>query len=459
MNTLTKIKQINLKQIFINLSLIFLLFIFLNSFFNIYALIIGIPLILLLNYLSNKEISKFPLKLFIIMFILRILIIIMFDTPVISDFATILNAAQNLLNKKNILNTSTYFYNYAYQTGPVIYTYLLLKIFNSVWFLKIINCVLSSLNCVLIYFLCLKFTSQKSAQKASLFYGFLMFPLLFNTVLSNQIPGSTLFYLALLILLNNPKSLKNYLICGILLSLGNLIRTEGIIFLGAIIGLYLFYIITKKATINNHKGIIILILTYFILGFSYNTLIKITHLNNEGLNNNTPSWKFILGFNTKTCGTYNTNDFIYMKDEKTAQKEILIRIKSLTPRTTLELISCKSNIMWRGGTLEWTFANLKDKEYHILGLTLNNKSLEDILTSLNKLIYYYIFIIMLIGLYKYQKDKNQNINVLLFINILALNFIAYSLIEVQPRYTYLFQISIFILSSLGFEALEKRKLK
>ncbi len=452
-----KIKNLNLKKIYLYVSLICLLFIFLNSFFNIYALIIGIPLIILLNYLGRKEISKFPLKLFIIMFILRILIIILFDTPVISDFAVILNAAQNLLNKVNVINNTDYFFRNAYQTGPVIYTYLFLRIFNSVWFLKIINCILSSINCVLIYFICLKFTSKKSAQKSSLFYGFLVFPLFFNTVLSNQIPGSTLFYLALLIFLNNKESLKSYVICAILLSLGNLIRSEGIIFICAITGLYILYIISKKVSKKMHQGILILILTYFILGFSYSTIIKISHLNNEGLKNNYPEWKFILGLNTKTCGVYNTKDFEYLESKDMAQKEIINRIKKLTPRTTLELISCKSNIMWRGGTLDWTFANLKAHNYHILGLTFNQDEIEDILTSLNKLIYYYVFIIMLLGLYKYQKDKNANLDALLFLNILALNFVVYSLIEVQPRYIYLFQISIFILASLGFEALLLKK--
>ena len=167
-----------------------------------------------------------------------------------------------------------------------------------------------------------------------------------------------------------------------------------------------------------------------------------------------PSWKFILGLNTNTCGQYTDADGIYINNKTTANKEIMNRIKNLTPRTSIELISCKSKNLWSGGTLYWTFNGLENKTYNVLGFAFDTICINEILTSLNKIFYYLSFTLMIYGLIKYKSDKS-NYKVLLFVNILAINFIVYSLTEVQPRYIYLFEISIFILSSLGFEYLLK----
>ena len=61
------------------------------------------------------------------------------------------------------------------------------------------------------------------------------------------------------------------------------------------------------------------------------------------------------------------------------------------------------------------------------------------------------------GFYKKYKSKKIGTNELIFLNILILNLIVYSIIEVQERYIYLAQISIFILSSLGFDYINKIK--
>ena len=58
---------------------------------------------------------------------------------------------------------------------------------------------------------------------------------------------------------------------------------------------------------------------------------------------------------------------------------------------------------------------------------------------------------LIIGLYNKFKNDKLNDNDLILINILVLNLVAYSIIEVQERYIYLAQISIFVLSSLGFD--------
>lgn len=64
---------------------------------------------------------------------------------------------------------------------------------------------------------------------------------------------------------------------------------------------------------------------------------------------------------------------------------------------------------------------------------------------------------LILGFYRKYKVGKLSDNELIFINILILNLIVYSIIEVQERYIYLAQISIFILSSLGFDYIKKIK--
>jgi len=163
--------------------------------------------------------------------------------------------------------------------------------------------------------------------------------------------------------------------------------------------------------------------------------------------------KFIFGLNTSTCGGWNPYDSKYMKDEETANKEIMNRLKSLTIQSTLELITCKAQKTWSSGTLYWTFINLENKNYNFLGFNFTTNYLNIIFSSLNEMIYYFTFICLIIGLISCVKNKYDNNSIFIFINILAINFIIYSLIEVQPRYNYLLHISMFIIASIGFDKL------
>ena len=191
-------QRINLPKIYIFITLLIFIITFLLQFFNVYAILLSLPLIILIHFISNKNIPKFPLLLFIFMLIIRIIVILIINTSVESDFKVMFDAAQSLTNKVNIMNDSTYFFRYAYQTGPVLFMTFLLEICNSLTFLKIINCIFSAINCILIYYICKKISTEKSAKLFSLLYGLLPFPLFFNTILSNQIPASTLFYLGIL---------------------------------------------------------------------------------------------------------------------------------------------------------------------------------------------------------------------------------------------------------------------
>lgn len=447
--------KVNLKKVYLYGSVIALFFIFLLQFFNVYAIIVGIPLLLFILFLGKKDIPKFPLILFGTMLLLRILCIIKFDTPAQSDFLTILEAAKELINDHNVMNTSSYFQLHGYQTGPVLYTAFLLKIWNSVFFLKLMNCIFSSLNCVMIYYICKKITSKSSARIASLLYGILPFSFLYNTVLTNQIPGSTFFYLGILLLMYcDKRRIKTYIFSALLFGIGNFLRPEGIIFVCAILGIYLLNVIYKKEGRKDKKYalcMIIFIIVYFMFGFLTNKAVVLSGINQFGLKDSQPSWKFIIGFN---CSGYSDNDIPFLGNGEATRTEIRNRIKSLSLQESLELSSCKITNQWDGGTLWWTFAGLENKNYTILNFQFTKQNLYDILSSFNKMIYFISLALATLGILTYTKKDKIDDNILYFINILAINFCVYLLIEVQSRYIYLLQISIFVLASLGIEYLK-----
>ncbi len=452
-----KKSKFDIRNIYLYAALIILIIILLNQKFNIYSVILCIPIFFLTYFLSKKSKKFFPFILLFIAFFIRLFFVLKLDTPVISDFKVILNTARELLNGNNIMNHELYFFRYGYQTGPVLYTYLFLKIFDSVTFLKIINCIFSSLNCLIIYFIGKKIASDRSAKFISLLYAFFPFSVLFNTVLSNQIPGSTFFYLGILILLYFRKNIiVKYILVALLFGIGNFLRSEGIIFVCAIIGFHLINCLTNKEERKNkiqHLSLIVFVSVYFLFGILTNSIIKYTHINNEGLSNNFTEWKFILGLNTSTCGGYNDADIVYMVDKNTAQNEIVNRLKSLTFQSTIELVTCKAKKTWSSGTLYWTFLNLSNKNYSLLGYNFTTNDLNIILSSLNEILYYFVFIFLIIGLVSFKNNKCKNNYIFIFINVLAINFIVYSLIEVQPRYNYLLHISIFILATIGLDKL------
>ena len=68
--------------------------------------------------------------------------------------------------------------------------------------IKIVNCLFSAGIVLFIYLIAKEFTSEKAAKIVSCCYMILPFPLLFNTVLSNQHISSFMFLLAIWILIS-----------------------------------------------------------------------------------------------------------------------------------------------------------------------------------------------------------------------------------------------------------------
>ena len=432
------------------LSLLLLIYLFSN---NIILLVLaGIISI----FISTRKIKHFGLILFIVSFIIRLIFIIVANFPQVYDFKTLLEASEMFAKGDYSFNTWYHFATWGYQTAFVIYQGVLLKLFNSIFVLKLLNVIYSSLIVVIVYKLGLKISkNEKSARIVSMLYMIFPFYLFLNSVLLNSHLATLLSYIGIFFLLKEEPKYKDYLFGGILIALGNLIRPEGIIIVLTVI---LYKIITFKK--ENIKKIIISLLiflsSYFILCNGASFLVKATNINPSGLQNKDPLWKFLLGFNYESCGYYVESDADFQVSKEVEINEIKRRVLE-DPVRTGKLMVCKVDRFWLSSGLEDEMGSFNDKNFNILGINIKFSVIKNMAIILNKGINIIILALMLLGIFVNRKNLKKEVLFLLIMTLIT--FGIYLFIEIQPRYLYFIHVAVFALATLGINYIQELKIK
>lgn len=386
----------------------------------------------------KKWISKHKIIIFLFLFafVIRIGVILWIDTPVISDFKTMLDASKELVNGTDAYKSMPYFICWGYQMGHVIYQAILLNIINSITFLKIVNAIVTSSTVIMIYLIGKELSTTKAAIIISIIYSIFLFPLLLNTVLTNQLLPMLLILIAIYLWMKKKKENKLMpVIIGILLGISNMLRSETIVIIIAFV-LYTIFLMIKK---ENRKALIInlclIIISYFTLTTATSFVLKATDISPSGLENKNSSWKFLEGLNVETRGQYSEDDAIkYSYDKKKTTKELKKRIQEEWQQYPL-LFAKKTKILWLNSDLSWSLGHIENQEDLKLYEGINQ-------------IFIYFFIIMsllsAITLFKKTYKKEQ----ILILLILFIYFGVYLFIEVMPRYAYSLQIFEALLASI-----------
>ena len=446
-------------NIFMDVLLIILGVLFLTLFIK-NALLLGIISVVAIIYLVRKyNMKKFALILFIFSLITRLVAVLMLKTPIELDFEVLYDASIALLKGNLSFTNSGYFKLWGYQMGQVVYQALLLKIWMDPLIIKIVNAVISSGTVVLTYLISKEIFTEKTAKVVSLLYSIFMFPILFNAVLSNQILSTFLTYLAIYLLFSKRFTKMNnivkYLLVGLSLGCANIIRPEGIVILTTIL-IFSIYYLTKANFKEMIKKVGIILLSYLVVTNTCSYLLIVTNLSQVGLANKDPLWKFVLGLNYDSVGMYDSNDE-YLVGNKDLEVEI-IKDRTIGSITKLPILFIKKvRDFWFVSDLYWSNNYLENENVNMLGWNLKGHDVNEFLNNYNKCIYYFMFVCFFIGLYKNRcKKHNELVN---FLEIMILVYIGvYLLIEIMPRYAYLPQVGLFILSGLGIEyILEKIK--
>lgn len=381
---------------------------------------------------------KYKLIIFLFLFTLtiRVAIVLLIDTPVISDFKTMLEASKELVNGTDAYKSMPYFICWGYQMGHVIYQAILLNIINSITFLKIVNAIVTSSTVIMIYLIGKELSNTKAAIIISIIYSIFLFPLLLNTVLTNQLLPMLLILIAIYLWMKKKKENKLMpVIIGILLGISNMLRSETIVIIIAFV-LYTIFLMIKK---ENRKALIInlclIIISYFTLTTATSFALKATDISPSGLENKNSSWKFLEGLNIETRGRYSEDDAVkYSYDKKKTTKELKKRIQEEWQQYPL-LFAKKTKILWLNSDLSWSLGHIENQEDLKLYEGINQ-------------IFIYFFVIMsllsAITLFKKTYKKEQ----ILILLILFVYFGVYLFIEVMPRYAYSLQIFEALLASI-----------
>ena len=414
------------------------------------------------------DIPKFGIFIFLMALILRIAIVILFDTPIISDYSVMFNTAKEIVSGNlNVAANSEYMLRWGYQMGYTLFMSLLLLVFNNALFIKIVNCIFTALIVLLIYLISKEITNKKMARIISLIYMVFPFPLLFNTVLSNQHISSFLFLLAIYILISKKfkemHSNKKYALAGVCLAVGNIIRPEAIVFITSIL-LFLILTTKKENWVNACKRFGVLILVYLVITMSSSFIAVKTGISPSGFKNTEPLWKFTVGLNPETKGDYNgklSEQFNKESNEKHLERLFDYSIGSLTELPSLFMY--KAQHFWLESDLGWSLFYLSGKQVNAFGVKISDDTIINLFYSLNQLIIYTVFIFALISIF--IKRRNTSNIQLLFLIILFVYFGVYLLIESTPRYAYTAQIFLFLMSTYAVEYcldyldLKKKKIK
>lgn len=409
----------------------------------------------------------FPLILAATSFILKLFVVLYFDTKPISDFELILNAAKGLNNGDFSYLGTDYFSRWAYQSVFMAYEAGVLKL-SSVFVLKLLNIIYMTGTDILVFLIAGKLFSKRSAAFASFFYLIYPAPVLLSTVLTNQHLSAMLIYAGIYLFLNcDGKSVwKKAISAGTLVSLGNAIRPDGIIALISVLLCAAAYF-TARRNDNKDKYRVIkmtsgFLAAYFIISAAASYGVVKSGLNPAGLSNGDPLWKFVVGLNRDTSGVYSDEDasLYRITDLNVRRGKYLETIKErliLSPKEFLSFMLTKNRVMWAAmEDTEWALSGLNlNLSFRVLGWELTLNEVLAVFLRADKIIYLFTWILFFISVCTIGKRGPDFGHMLLMLFVITY-ICALFAVEIQVRYRYLIMPAVFI---LGSGALETFKFK
>lgn len=164
--------------------------------------------------------------------------------------------------------------------------------------------------------------------------------------------------------------------------------------------------------------------------------------------------------NLNSYGGYTTENVeIFEAEDKFSY--VVEKIDELSFTKFIELAIVKAKRQFGVADTFWVTSQFGET-IQIFGLHITSNLVRKSIEIINYYSYLILFFFMILGLYYCLKTNSKNYS-LIFVNVIAINLIVYTFVEISSRYSYLFQISMFILSALGidyvFKSLEDRRLQ
>lgn len=428
------------------------------------SLLISLVVIFLLYICFNKikNIKRWLTAALLVSFFIRLAFIIAVQTPVESDFAILLEAAQSVTQGDFTCFSTKYFSEWAYQTGFVLYEALILKCTGgSIFALKFMNLLFMAGINILIYLVGKEIFSDKVAFVAAALYAIYPAPVFMASVLTNQHISTFFTFLAVFYLVKEKKGygLKDYIFAAVFMAVANIMRPEMIVVVVSLLAvtvLKVFGFLSKKEkreALLFVRNITVCMVGYFILTSFASMVISITGVNQNGLSNQVPEWKFTVGLDTDSNGSYNENhlEILDIEDSNQRKEYLYSLLKDYFSKPPSEIINFfgeKTKYMWASNEPTfWSLGHLDGSKEVINGLSVDR--LVRWILFVDKGIYIAVWVMFLIFLLSslLSSWRGQLHTAATFASCIVFTYlVVYLLIEVQTRYRYWLMPLLFILA-------------
>lgn len=411
-----------------------------------------------------RPLRGFAAALFLVRFAFALFFILWLNSQPVQDFDTMYSAAKQLAQGSHAYLDNIYFFNWAYQSAFVAYEALVIALFGqSLLPLQLLNAVYLAGTNVLVYLIAKRFLPEKSAMAVAVLYAVYPAPLFLAGVLTNQHLSVFLLYSALYLLLGKDLTPRRALGAGAVMALGNAIRPIGVILMLAAV-LWLLIRAIHKADWKQILHGTAVAFGYFAIGAALSALIVVNGINPEGLSNNQPMWKFVVGLNQESSGSWNRADYetylsLPTQEAHEAMTEVVKERLSVGPAKLAGLAWRKSAVMWAGSEdLYWGFGHLdQDAPAIIPSLPLSWNSMQRLLGGVDKGLYLLAFGLALIGLFARLRRPETCGRTLPLVLLLCGYYAVHLIVEVQSRYRYFLMPCVFLLAGIALSRLLPQK--
>ncbi len=426
-----------------------------NAMRNVALMIVFFVIILFVGYLlikiktDNKKTNAIILTTMLLAFgIVALMWVLNVPNQQLSDFGNFWSRAPGFFNGDKLYNTDNdYFSKYAYQSGFMAYILAIVKIFGfNIFAVQFFNVIYQVLTLLVTYLLANKiFNNIKIARLSVLLLMVDLDWFALNSQADNQYLGSLLYLVTFYILFQD--KLWSYILAGVTLAAGCLIRPIGPVMIAGIIVFALIYVLMKHRDYKTSLKFLLTLATYFVLFSLAGVGIKASGINSYGLSNHDPEWKFLTGLNYQSGGTYSNdlNKFIdpnksRAQMSKVEKVQLNKQIKYLNDNNAwLKLFINKTQTLWSSRTLATDFTNYS---------TTHSPHTVEIVNYLAYMGSIVLIVFSWIGSLTMFKTKFDDKFYLLLLPLMAFA-VANLIIEVQGRYRIEFLPIISIMAGLG----------
>lgn len=377
------------------------------------------------------------------------------DTPIASDFLTQYQAAQALKAGTFDLAQSPYFNQWPYQLGLSLIEAGLLNVVNSVLVLKLLNALLVAGTTVVVYHLIKLFSDAATAQVGGLLYALFPTPILFSTLLTNNIGGGFFSTLSVLFFVwaNRSETIRHHLLwlalSLITLGVAYFVRPDAVVFLIAYVVYYALRLVGQapRQLGFNVLAIFVLIISFTATKAGFDAGVRVAGVAPQGLINPDPAYRLATGLYLPSNGRYSA--------ELVAKIDRLEKQGQARQTTSQQQVQKNLQMLKTAGPRRlWAFITSKQGLY-VFGFQNGLSFVTDhmrpsVAKALNIINTLYIVTIVLLALVgAYWLVKRDSLIAIIPAFVVFVGVASNLLNEVQYRYSYSLQPLLFVMAAVG----------